>query len=186
MSINTNQEISEQLSIQELPTEAFYQSGEFWVAIAFVLVITVLMKPLLKAGKNLITKRIIRIKRELQEAENLKLEAQRLYAEYERKFLNTDKEVAEIIKEQKNLIEETKEKKIRELNIYLQRKSNEVDNRIEQEFEQVEYEINNLISKRTEEILTSVISSKLTKSDYNHLIERSINQIKISLSVDRQ
>lgn len=186
MSISTNQEISEQLATQELPAEAFYQSGEFWVAVAFVLVMTVLMKPLLKAGKNLITKRIIRIKRELQEAENLKLEAQKLYAEYERKFLNTDKEVADIIKEQENVIEETKERKVRELNLYLQRKSNEVDNRIEQEFEQVGQEINNLISNRTEEILISVISSKLTKSDYNHLIEKSINQIKSGLSMNKQ
>lgn len=185
MSFNANQEISEQLTIQEIPTEAFYQSGEFWVAIAFILVMSVLLRPLLKAGKNLITRRIIRIKRELQDAESLKLEAQKLYAEYERKFLNTDKEVAEIIKEQENVIEETKEKKIRELNLYLQRKSNEVDNRIEQEFEQVSQEINNLISNRTEEILTSVISSKLTKSDYNHLIEKSINQIKSGLSINK-
>lgn len=185
MSFNANQEISEHQTIQEIPTEAFYQSGEFWVAIAFVLVMSALLKPLLKAGKNLITKRIIRIKRELQEAESLKLEAQKLYADYERKFLNTDKEVADIIKEQENVIEETKEKKIRELNLYLQRKSNEVDNRIEREFEQVGQEINNLISNRTEEILTSVISSKLTKSDYNHLIEKSINQIKSGLSINK-
>lgn len=185
MSFNANQEISEQLTSPEIPTEAFYQSGEFWVAIAFVLVMSFLLKPLLKAGKNLITKRIIRIKRELQDAESLKLEAQKLYAEYERKFLNTDKEVADIIKEQENVIEETKEKKIRELNSYLQRKSNEVDNRIEQDFEQVGQEINNLISNRTEEILTTVISSKLTKSDYNHLIEKSISQIKTGLSVNK-
>ena len=71
------------------------------------------------------------------------------------------------------------------LNLYLQRKSNEVDNRIEREFEQVGQEINNLISNRTEEILTSVISSKLTKSDYNHLIEKSINQIKSGLSINK-
>ena len=36
------------------------------------------------------------------------------------------------------------------------------------------------------EILISVISSKLTKSDYNHLIEKSINQIKSGLSMNKQ
>ncbi len=185
MSPSINQEVLATINMQEIHTEVFYLSGEFWVAVAFILVMAVLLKPLMKAGKNLITKRIIRIKRELQEAENLKLEAQKLYAEYERKFLNTDKEVSDIIKEQENAIEETRERKIRELNLYLQRKSNEVDNRIEQEFEQVGQEINNMISSRTEEILISVISSKLTKSDYNHLIERSITQIKNGLSANK-
>ena len=185
MSLEVNQEIAKALATQKVHEEVFYQSAEFWVAMAFCLVMAALLKPLLKAGKNLITKRIIRIKRELQEAENLKLEAQKLYAEYERKFINTDKEVADIVKEQENAIEEIKEKKEREMNLYLQRKSSEVDSRIEQELEQVEEEINHLISDKTATILTEVISSKLTKSDYNHLIDKSIGQIKEGLSAQK-
>ena len=94
----------------------------------------------------MIAKRIIRIRKELQDAENLKLQAQKLYAEYERKFINTDAEVAGIVKER--------------------------------EADQAGNEINAMVGARTAEILKSVISSKLTKSDYNRLIENSINNIK--------
>ena len=92
--------------------------------------------------------------------------------------MNTDAEVAGIVKEREDVIEETKEAKLRELNIFLQRKQNEVDSRIEQAFDQAGNEINAMVGARTAEILKSVISSKLTKSDYNRLIENSINNIK--------
>ena len=151
--------------------ELFYQSAEFWVAVAFVVIIALLFRPVTKVISGMIAKRIIRIRKELQDAENLKLQAQKLYAEYERKFMNTDTEVAGIVKE-------TKEAKLRELNIFLQRKQNEVDSRIEQAFDQAGNEINAMVGARTAEILKSVISSKLTKSDYNRLIENSINNIK--------
>ncbi len=164
--------------IRNAHEELFYQSAEFWVAVAFVVIIALLFRPVTKVISGMIAKRIIRIRKELQEAENLKLQAQKLYAEYERKFMNTDTEVAEIVKEREAVIEETKEAKLRELNIFLQRKQNEVDSRIEQAFDQAGNEINAMVGARTAEILKSVISSKLTKSDYNRLIENSINNIK--------
>ncbi len=162
----------------EIHEELFYQSAEFWVAIAFVLIVIMLIKPIVRVFSGLITKRISRIKTELEEAENLKLEAQKLYADYERKLAETDKEIAQIISERENIINETREKKIAELNIFLQRKQNEANSKIEQEFEQASKELNALISKRTIEILKQTISLKLTKTDYSHLIDSSINNIK--------
>ena len=158
--------------------EVFYLSAEFWVAVAFVLVIALLAKPIIKALSSLINNRIQRIKKELAEAEELKLEAQKLYAEYERKFAETDKEIARITAERENAIDENKEKRLRELNNFLQRKQIEVENRIEQEFEQAGAEINSAVGQRTIEILQKVISVKLTKADYNRLIENSISNIK--------
>ena len=151
--------------------EVFYLSAEFWVAVAFVLVIALLAKPIIKALSSLINNRIQRIKKELAEA-------QKLYAEYERKFAETDKEIARITAERENAINENKEKRLRELNNFLQRKQIEVENRIEQEFEQAGAEINSAVGQRTIEILQKVISVKLTKADYNRLIENSISNIK--------
>lgn len=158
--------------------EPFYLSAEFWVAVAFIIVVTAMVVPLKKAFFGLIDKRISRIKNELQEAENLKFEAQKLYADYERKVSGIDKEVAEILSVQKEVVAETKEKKMHELDIFLQRKESEVDGRINQAFNQAGKEIQNIISRRTDRILRSVISSKLTKSDYNRLIENSIKSIE--------
>ena len=71
--------------------EAFYLSAEFWVSIAFVLTILIILTPGLKAIKKLIDNRISRIKNELNEAEILKMEAQQLYSDYERKLTNIKK-----------------------------------------------------------------------------------------------
>ncbi len=158
--------------------ELFYQSAEFWVGIAFVLVVAALFKPGVKAVKGLIIKRIARIKNEFQEAENLKLEAQKLYAGYERKFLDADDEVARIIAEEEAVIADTKERKIQELNRTLAQKQREVEGRIELAFEQANKEINTLISSQAVNILKKAISSKLTKSDYNRLIDNSIETIQ--------
>lgn len=158
--------------------ELFYQSAEFWVGAAFVLVVAALFSPLAKVIKELIKNRISRIKTELSDAENLKLDAQKLYADYERKFVNKDKEVAEIIAKEESIIAENKEKKLNELNSLLRQKQLEADTKIELAYERADAEINMLIGTKAIDILQKVISSKLTKADYNKLIEQSITGIK--------
>ena len=71
---------------------AFYYSEEFWVSVAFVLVVVGLFIPVSKKVVSLLQNRINRIKKELQDAENLKLEAQELYAKYERSLMHIDDE----------------------------------------------------------------------------------------------
>lgn len=157
--------------------EIFYQSAEFWVGFAFVLVVALLFSPIAKLIRAQAEKRISRIKKELQEAEDLKLDAQKLYADYERKLLNADNEVANIVAEEKEVIAETKERRMHELNIMLKRKQEEADGRIEMAFERANAEINALISKKTLNILKSVMMEKMTKKDHEQLIEKSINNL---------
>ena len=158
--------------------EVFYESAEFWVGFAFIMVVALLYSPISKAIKNLINQRIERVKNTLQSAETLKLEAQDLYAKYERKFLNTENEVAEILENQQKIIEQEKNKKIRELNKQLKRKTNEANAHIERAFEKASAEINNYICTKTLVILNKIIRLKLTKSDYSTLIDKSISHIE--------
>lgn len=162
----------------EIHEEIFYQSAEFWVGAAFIMVVAFLFFPMSKIIKQLINKRIERIKDELQEAETLKLDAQKLYAEYERKFLNVNNEVAEIIANQKEIIEQTKSKKMRELNSQLKNKETEANAKIDQAFKQIRKEINTLIYQKSLAILSQIIRTKLTKDDYNKLIDKSISNIE--------
>ena len=79
---NTIEMLSNEESIEVSHSdEAFYLNAEFWVGIAFVLVVALIFKPAVRIINNLITKRIDRIKNEFQEAETLKLDAQKTYAE---------------------------------------------------------------------------------------------------------
>lgn len=169
--------ISEISSKIEEAEEIFYQSAEFWVGFAFVLVVSILFSPIAKLIKSQAEKRISRIRNELQEAEELKLDAQKLYAEYERKLLNADNEVAEIVAEEQAAIAETKERRIRELNMLLKHKQTEADARIEMAFERTNAEINALIGKRTLRLLHSVILEKMTSENHKQLIDKSIKHI---------
>lgn len=158
--------------------EMFYQGAEFWVGVVFVLVVGFLFPLAKKAISTAIRQRITRIQKQLQDAENLKLDAQKLYAEYERKFVNTDNEVAEIIANQKEIIEQTKQKKIQELNQLLRQKQNEAESKIEQEFSVAYAEVNTLIYRKTLNILHQVIQFRLTSEDYQKLIDNSIDNIE--------
>lgn len=157
--------------------ESICQSAEFWVGIAFILVVALLFSPVSKILKSMAFQRIERIKTEISEAENLKLDAQKLYAEYERKFINTENEVSEIIENKKNFINQTKNKKIDELDRLLKHKQAMAETKIEQQYKQKRDEINKLVSQKTFAILENCLKNKLTKSDYNKLIDESINNI---------
>lgn len=170
---NTISAVSEKEAIS-LHEEAFYLSAEFWVGVSFILVMFAIYKPVIKTITGLINKRILRIKNEFQEAETLKLDAQKLYADNERKLLNIEQEIENILQEENILIEENKNQKIKELNSILKQKQMEVDGRIEVALNNTKNEINTLIVTKTFDILLKTFKSKLTKTNYNELIDKSI------------
>lgn len=159
-------------------SEIFYQSAEFWVGMSFVLVAVLLFPLIFKALKKVATERIERIKKELEEAETLKLDAQKLYADYERKFINTDNEIAEIVQNQEEIIKKTKETKIAELDKLLKHKQNLAEAKIDERYKQEQLNINRLVCKKASVILNEAFKSKLTKKEYSKLIDNSINNIK--------
>ncbi len=154
---------------------AFYHSEEFWVSVAFVLVVVGLFVPVSKKIVSLLQNRINRIKKELQDAENLKLEAQELYAKYERSLMHIEDEIAQIISNQEDIIEETKQIKIKELNNLLNQKQKEADAKIKSSFDEVHKEIKEKISQRVNLILSKVLV--LSAKEKAHLIDKSINTI---------
>jgi len=175
MTASASGDILQEIVVHEEP---LLQSAEFWVGVIFVFVMSYLCKPLYTSIKRMIDDRIKHIRQELSDAENLKLDAQKLYAEYERKFINTENEVSELIANQQAIIEQTKEKKLQELELNLIKKQKEAESKIEQLLKSTEAEINAIICKKALDSISKVIRAKLTKTDYNKLIDSSINNIK--------
>ena len=166
--------------------EVFYQTGEFWVSVAFICVVILCFLPITKFIKKLIDKRIQYIKNELQDAENLQIDAQKIYAEYERKYQDLDKEIAEIIANQQDVIKQTKEQKMRDLDRSLKQKEQDTSAKIKYAFIQAKEEINARIIERAIKIVTKAITSKLTKKDHDNLINQSIKRLQnITLNSDK-
>lgn len=166
--------------IENIPEteEIFYLTAEFWVSVTFLIVVAFLYSPLARKAKELIQKRIERIKKELDDAESIKLEAQELYADTERKLANIDKEIKEIIANKKYLIEETKNKKICELDYTIQCKKADLEAEIEQSVAHIKHDVKVAVCKKTVKILHQLISAKLTKNEYSSLIDNSIKNIR--------
>ena len=158
--------------------EIFYQSAEFWVGVAFILVVGLLFKPIVHAVMEMILQRIERIKKEMQAAEEIKLEAQKLYAEYEHKRLNAEKEVAAIVANEESAIADTKARKMREMDMLLKQKNTEADAKIEMAVERANNEINMLISKKTIKILKNVFLTKISPKEKSLLIDNSIKNFE--------
>ena len=74
-----------------------FGSAEFWVAVAFVLFVGVLLRFGWGRGIAALDKRAANIKNKLDEAIRLREEAQELLASYQRKQRDAEKEAADII-----------------------------------------------------------------------------------------
>lgn len=157
--------------------EPFYLSAEFWVGMAFVLVVIFAFRPVLAFIKRGLINRRQRIISELEGAATLKSDAQVLLAKYERRFLNTQKEVEDIanraseelaryLKTQKEMLESD-----------LQKKQNEAQKHIDAEIAKTIGDLNTHITAKTIEILTHHLKDDLTDAQKSKLIDTSIKNI---------
>ena len=72
------------------------ESPTFWVAIAFIVFVGLAARPVARAIFHALDARADRIRGEIEEAQNLREEAQKLLAEYKRKQRDALKEAEEI------------------------------------------------------------------------------------------
>ena len=77
---------------------AEFENPEFWVAIAFFLAVLPLIKPAIRSIKEWSKRQADLVRQELDEAAQLRQEAENLYAEYEQHTKNLDKEHADILR----------------------------------------------------------------------------------------
>jgi F-type H+-transporting ATPase subunit b len=76
---------------------ALLQDPTFWVAIAFVIFVVALFRPIKKALLDKLDARIAQIRTEVEEAERLREEAQTLVATYQRQQREAKQEAEDIV-----------------------------------------------------------------------------------------
>tara|TARA_B110001454_G_scaffold41366_1_gene40651 strand:+ start:815 stop:1312 length:498 start_codon:yes stop_codon:yes gene_type:complete len=140
----------------------------FWVAISFFIFLGILIY--LKVPQkinNLLTDKINEIKKELNEAERLKIEAKDLLSNYENKIDKSKKETQDII----NLAKEDAEKNILE-------KTNKFHQLIENKKKNAEQKIIQMKENALKDIKN--ISVNISIEAVEHLIKNSIDENKIA------
>ena len=101
---------------------AFYETREFWVAIAFVIFAIGVYRPIKKALVTALDARAERIRSEIEEASRLHEEAKSLLASYERKQREAAKEAAEIVNQAKKESESLRRRTTEDLEAALSRR----------------------------------------------------------------
>ncbi len=157
--------------------EVFYQSAEFWVGVAFVMVVILLAKPVGGLIKSMMNKRIDGIAKRINDAAELRDEAQKLLADYEKKFLNADDEAQAILRKSQQEIEYIKKENLARLEEEMKIKEKEAADRIAASKEKAVKEISDLTSELTVKAVKAAIIKKMDAKTQDKLIDDSISLI---------
>jgi len=158
----------------EVHEAPFYMEVEFWVAMAFVLSVLVLAKPLFGFIRKGLQRRIDKVVQNIEDAAKLRDDAQVLLADYERKFVNAQSEAARIIEQSKKNMQNLKRHELSKLKTELQNKETEAERRIAAATEKAKAEINLSASRTSIELAKQAINHYLQTNDKSKLIDEAI------------
>ena len=154
----------------------------FWVAISFFIFFGVLIY--LKVPQkinNSLNDQIKEIKKELDEAEKLKVEAKNLLSNYENKIDKSKKEVLEIINLAKKDSEKTLLEKTEKFHQTMESKKKNVEQKIAQMKENALRDIKNISVKISIEAVKHLIKNSIDKNKLENFYTKSMEQSKIAL-----
>ncbi len=182
---NVSEMISETTKLADFNTshhyETFYHNPEFWVGVAFVLVVIILIKPISSVVKSALTKRQQNIVNRINEAEKLRDDAQELLSQYERKFMHANDEVDEILKKSNDEIKNLTDFELQKMEKDLALKQKEVDMLIESSIEKTKNEISELACEKSINVVKTFITQNIDEKQHSKLIDNSIKNILSSL-----
>ena len=148
----------------------YWASQAFWLILIFTSLYLTLSKMFIPKIKESIDDRENKIKDDLDEAQKLKLIAEKKFKEYKITIENTKKEVQKIIFENKN-----------KMNSEIQNKKKKIEEELEAEVKSVEREIENLKKESLASI--SVISEEMTSKVIEMVSGEPLNQSSIKAAV---
>ena len=154
----------------------------FWVAVSFFIFLGLLvyLKVPQKINNSLIGQ-INEIKKELGEAEKLKIEAKNLLSNYENKIDKSKKETLEIINLAKKNSEKTILEKTEKFHQIIENKKKSAEQKIIQMKENALKDIKNVSIKISMEATEHLIKNSIDKNKLDKIYSESLEQTKTSL-----
>ena len=154
----------------------------FWVAISFFIFIGGLIYlKIPQKINNSLTNQINEMKKEIEEAKKLKIEAKDLLSNYEDKIDKSKKETQEIITLAKKDSEKIILEKTEKFHSAIENKKKSVEQKITQMKENALKDIKNVSVKISMEAVEHLIKNSIDKNKLEKIYSDSIEQTKISL-----
>ena len=158
----------------------------FWVAISFFIFLGILiyLKVPQKINSSLIDQ-INKIKKELDEAERLKVESKNLLSDYENKIDKSVKETKKIIHQAKNDCEKIILEKTKKFHQIMENRKKNTEQKIIQMKENALKDIKNISIKISMEAVEHLINNSIDKKKLEKFYSKSLEQAKTVLKNTR-
>ena len=154
-----------------------FSDPQFWVAVSFILFIVAIFNPVRKMLVSSLDAQISEIKTKIEEAENLKNEAQKTLSELKKREAEVEKEIKKFKTDAENKISELKNLSSKKLSDQIEKKKILADHRIEQLLRDTNQNIKSYIADIAIEAITDILKTSLSKDKKAKLINDSINDL---------
>ncbi|MFI3241652.1 MAG: hypothetical protein R3Y43_03710 [Alphaproteobacteria bacterium] len=155
----------------------FYQDSHFWVAISFVLVICLIAKPVGKAVVGMLKGKINSVVTAIENASNLRNDAQKLLLEYEKKQKNVKQEVDAILKDAKEQTSLLKKEALAKIDAELKQKENELASKISVMENNAKEEITNIIADKVMANVKDYVAKKNDAKTQEKFVNKVIENL---------
>ncbi len=157
--------------------EAFYDSPEFWVMIAFVITIGLIGKTVVQKVSSALDERSEGIRSEIEEATQLREEAQDLLASYERKVRDAAEEARQIVERARSEAEYLTKKADDDLQDLLERRQRQAKERIAQAEAAAIDDVRDAAIELALEASRRILAEKITGDRADSLIDAAIREL---------
>ena len=155
-----------------------FSDPQFWVAVSFFLFIAAIFNPVKKILTSSLDSQIVDIKNKIEEAEKLKVDAQKTLSELKLREAEVEKEINQLKSEAKNKINELEKSSGSKLLEQIEKRKLLADVRIDQLLRDTNSSIKDYISNAAIEATTNILNKNLTKEKRSELIEESVKDLK--------
>lgn len=162
-------------------TYAILENPYMWYSISFFTLCFIIYKfggPFI--GKYL-DGRIEEIKRDLQEAESLRVEAQEMLAQYQRKHRDAVQESEEILKRAKENAEQFRKNAEAELEATMQRREEQLEERLKRMEQNAIDDIKSYAAQLAMNAAEQIVIDQLDKKTNTKLVDQSIDTLEKNL-----
>ena len=154
-----------------------FTDPQFWVAVAFFIFVAAIFNPIRKILTSNLDTQIKQIEVSIDEAENLKNEAQITLSEVKKRQSEIQKEIELIYKDAKNKIIKIEEITEQKLKDQIQKRQILASAKIDQLTRDANHEIQLKITSTAIEATVNLLQKKLDLNEKKNLINVSINEL---------
>jgi len=151
---------------------------QFWVALAFIVFILIIINPIRKILSSSLDAKIHEIKNSIDESENLKNDAQITLTNLKKRQNEVKIEINEIEINAKQKIKTLEIESRKKLNDQISKRELQTKEKIDQIIRDANVTIQKNITKTSIEALLDILEKKLNKEEKQNLINQSIKDLR--------